>query len=322
MSANAISTYHLTRVFGLRRAVDGLTLTVAAGTIFGLLGPRGAGKTTTLRLLSGLLPPTSGFAEVLGYNVVTQADLVQARTGTFLQPAGLDACLCVEDALAAHGDSISLPEAQARSHLLLTHFGLWEGRRQPVGALSLEMQRRLAIAQIFFLRPALVLLDEPTAGLDGAAAIELRRRMAYLARREGLTIFLATDCLAEATQICDMVGLLHQGALRVTAAPDELNACGAVRVRIRGRGFTPDLVALLNRRAHVMTVRAGESHLWIDLLNDPQQYTGTPVSSAPLVTLLIESGAEVEEVHNQAISLEELYSAFTAEDTSLSPTPV
>jgi ABC-2 type transport system ATP-binding protein len=316
MPANAISTYHLTRVFGLRRAVDGLTLTVAAGTIFGLFGPRGAGKTTTLRLLLGLLPPTSGFAYVLRYNVETQADRIQARTGTFLQPVEFDPRLCVEETLAAHGRSISLPETQARSHLLLAHFGLWEERRQPVGALSLEMQRRLAIAQIFFQRPALLLLDEPTAGLDGAAAIELRQCIADLARREGLTIFLATDCLAEATQICDRVGILHQGALRATATPGELNACSAVRVQIRGRGFTPELVALLNRRAHVMTVRASESHLWIDLLNEPQQKMDTLMGSAPLVTLLVESGAEVEEVHNQAIGLEDLYAAFTAEDPS------
>src|SRR5690606_5538807 len=139
-----IHTNHLTRSFGLQRAVDRLTLDVPAGIIFGLLGPKGAGKTTLIRLLSGLLPPTTGTAQVLGYDVRTQAAAIHAHTGVLLEQAGLEEGLSAEATLAlhAHTGPLALPEQQARIRMLLTYFGLWARRQETVGGWSLEMKRR------------------------------------------------------------------------------------------------------------------------------------------------------------------------------------
>jgi ABC-2 type transport system ATP-binding protein len=312
MDTVAIHTHNLIRKFNTHRAVDRLTLDVPAGITFGLLGPKGAGKTTTIRLLLGLLPPTSGSARVLGYDVRTQATDIHAHTGALLQQEHLEDSLNAETILTSHEHSGVLPshEQQSRSHALLTHFGLWVRRQEMVGTWTLELQRRLAIVQALLHRPDLLFLDEPTTGLDTAAATALRQTFADYMHKEGTTVFLATNSLVEAMQICDIVGILHQGRLLAVATPSELQARGAVRVEIRGRGFTPNLVALLGRRAHVMAAHSDGNYLSIDLLQDPRYNTHNYLDSAPLVTLLIESGAEVEEVHKQPISLEEFCSTL------------
>jgi len=135
MTETAIRVENLTRDFETVRAVDGLSLEVPAGIIFGFLGPNGAGKTTTINLLLGLLEPTSGRADVLGFDTRTQADKVRTRTGALLEHPGLYEQLTAEDNLEFYGRIWRLPatERQARIKELLTHMGLWERRRERVG---------------------------------------------------------------------------------------------------------------------------------------------------------------------------------------------
>ena len=187
MTKTAIRIENLTRDFETVRAVDGLSLEVPSGIIFGFLGPNGAGKTTTINLLLGLLEPTSGRAEVLGFDTRTQPDEIRTRTGALLEHPGVYEQLTAEDNLEFYGRVWRMPaaERQARIKELLTHMGVWERRKERVGTWSKGMKQKLALARAMLHRPALVFLDEPTAGLDVMAAAAVRDDLEALGRPRG-----------------------------------------------------------------------------------------------------------------------------------------
>jgi ABC-2 type transport system ATP-binding protein len=220
----ALRTDRLTREFGAVRALDALDLEVPAGAIFGFLGPNGSGKTTTIRLLLGLLEPTAGRAEVLGLDPLRNGDALRARTGALLEHDGLYERLTARENLEFHARIAGLerPARRARIEELLRRTGLWERRDDPVGEWSRGMKQKLALARALLARPALVLLDEPTAGLDPVAAAALREELARLAREEGTTVFLTTHLLGEAERLCSLVAILRRGRLVAMGPPDRL----------------------------------------------------------------------------------------------------
>jgi ABC-2 type transport system ATP-binding protein len=166
-----IHTEHLSRSFGEVKAVDDLSLEIPAGIVFGFLGPNGAGKTTTIHLLLGLLEPTRGQARVLGFDTRTQSDAIHARCGALLEFAGLYERMSAEDNLDLYGriNLMSAPDRRARIKELLTHLDLWDRRKELVSKWSRGMKQKLAVARTLIHRPALVFLDEPTAGFDPQA---------------------------------------------------------------------------------------------------------------------------------------------------------
>ena len=166
MTNIAIQCEDLTRDFATVRAVDRLALQVPAGIVFGFLGPNGSGKTTTIRLLLGLLEPTVGRAAVLGFDTRTQGAEVRARAGALLEHPGLYERLSAADNLEFYGRVWRLPpaERQARRKELLRHFDLWDRRHEVVGTWSRGMKQKLAVARTMLHRPPLIFLDEPTAG--------------------------------------------------------------------------------------------------------------------------------------------------------------
>jgi len=306
----AIRTEGLTRDFGAVRAVDQLTIEVPAGLVFGFLGPNSAGKTTTIRLLLGLLEPTKGRAEVLGFDTLRQADEIRSRTGALLEHSGLYERLSAEDNLEFYGriGRLSPGGRQARIKELLTHLGLWERRRETVATWSRGMRQKLAVARALLHRPTLIFLDEPTASLDPVAATALRDDLAALAAREGVTVFLTTHNLAEAEKLCGQVGVIRQGKLLAVGHPDELRARrGTPQAEIVGRGLNEQMVALLRGQPAVASVEMRNGRLYIDLRGD--------VNVAPLVSLLVSAGAEVEEVRKGKASLEEVFLALMQEET-------
>ncbi len=204
MSDVAIRMTHLTRDFKNVRAVDDLTMEVPEGVVFGFLGPNGSGKTTTINLLLGLLEPTTGSAEVLGFDTRTQADDVRNGTGALLEFAGLYERLSAADNLEFYGRVWKMParERKERAKELLSHIGLWDRRNEKVGKWSRGMKQKLAVTRAIFHRPALVFLDEPTAGLDPVAAATLHDDIASLVSREHVSVFLTTHNLAEAEKLC------------------------------------------------------------------------------------------------------------------------
>ncbi|HZS06583.1 MAG TPA: ABC transporter ATP-binding protein [Blastocatellia bacterium] len=306
MTKAAVRTEGLVRDFGTVRAVDRLSLEIPAGIIFGFLGPNGSGKTTTIRLLLGLLEPTEGRAEVLGFDTRTGGDAIRERCGALLEHAGLYERFSAEENLELYGRIWRLPATGRRARIgeLLTHLGLWERRRERVGNWSRGMKQKLAVARALLHRPGLIFLDEPTAGLDPIAATALRDDLAALARREGVTVFLTTHNLVEAEKLCAQVGVIREGKLLAAGHPDELRArAGGPQAQVIGRGFSEGMLALLRARAEVAAATVQNGHLLIDLKGEAE--------IAPIVNLLVSSGAQVEEVRKGKASLEDVFLTLT-----------
>jgi ABC-2 type transport system ATP-binding protein len=308
ISGLTICTHNLTKDFDSVRALDGLTLEIPSGIIFGFLGPNGAGKTTTIQLLLGLLEPTSGAAQVLGFDTQTQADLIRSRTGALLEHSGIYEQMSAEDNLEFYGRAFLMPEAerQARIQELLSEMGLWERRNDRVGTWSRGMKQKLALARTMLHRPKLILLDEPTAGLDVQAAVSVREDLAALASREQVTIFLTTHNMVDAEKLCQQVAVIQEGKLIALGSPDELRAnAGNPQVEVIGRGFNQGALKMLKAHPQVAAIQKQNHHLIIDLLAE--------IDTAALVNILIGAGVQVEEVHRSKASLEDVFLTLTGE---------
>ena len=308
MSMYAIQTNQLSRSFGAIRAVDQLDFEVPNGIVFGFLGPNGSGKTTTIRLLLGLLEPTSGRAVVLGQDTLKGADQIRAQSGALLEHTGLYERLSAEDNLDFYGRIWRLPPGERKDRIreLLTNLGLWERRKETVGTWSRGMKQKLAVARVLLHQPKLIFLDEPTAGLDPLAAAALREDLENLVRMQGVTVFLTTHNLPEAEKLCQQVAVIREGRLLMTGAPDELRArTGRPRLEVVGRGITQAVIDGLRQRPEVAGVAQNNSHLEVEL-------TGMPDTS-PLVAYLVANGVEIEEVRKGKASLEDAFLSLMEE---------
>lgn len=218
----AIAACGLTKRYGDHTAVDALDLAIRPGQFFGLLGPNGSGKTTTIHMLSSLIRPSSGTATVAGYDIGRQSAQVRGRIGIVFQDSALDRTLTVSENLRFAGLLHDLPKRviQERSERLLALFGLAERKHQRVATLSGGMRRALDIARSVIHRPQVLFLDEPTTGLDLPARRTLWRYIGQL-RREGMTVFLTTHYLEEAGG-CDEVAFIRAGCLLQAGAPGQL----------------------------------------------------------------------------------------------------
>lgn len=299
MSEIAIRTESLSRDFANVCAVDSLSLEVPRGIVFGFLGANGSGKTTTIRLLLGLLEPTGGKAQVLGFDTRSQGAQIRQNTGALLEHPGLYERLCAEDNLEFYGRVWHIPPAkrQARIKELLGNLGLWERRREPVGKWSRGMKQKLAVARAMLHSPPLIFLDEPTAGFDPVASAALRDDLQQMVAREGVTVFLTTHNLVEAEKLCKLVGVIRKGKLLAVGSPDELRSSGG-RVEIVGRGFTTEIMDRLGRQ--VERVEWTGDRLFLVL---PSGTTRV----APIITQLVQAGVEIEEVKKGSASLEEVF---------------
>ncbi len=226
MSDIAISTTNLTKDFGAVRAVDELDIEVPAGKIFGFLGPNGSGKTTTIHLLLGLLEPTSGHAEVLGFDTRSGSEALRTHTGALLEHHGLYEHLTARENLEFQGRIHGLHEGALRPRIkeLLTRMGVWDRRDERVGEWSRGMKQRLAVARSLLHGPELVFLDEPTAGLDVVAANSLREDLATLVNDTGATVFLTTHNMVEADRLCSRVAVIRRGRLVACGSPSDIKA--------------------------------------------------------------------------------------------------
>jgi len=222
--APIIETHALTRDFKKTRAVDSLDLSIRPGELFGLVGPDGAGKTTTLRLLAGLLDITSGSAKVAGYDLARQPELVKRKIGYMAQQFSLYGELSVAENLSFFADlyDVEPSELEERTERLLAFAGLTEFKDRRAAHLSGGMQKKLALACTLIHRPEILLLDEPTTGVDPVSRREFWDILTDL-HLEGTTIVVSTPYMDEADR-CSRVGLMYAGRLVVCAEPRQIRA--------------------------------------------------------------------------------------------------
>lgn len=224
-SAPALRAHDLTHRYGDRVALDHLSLSVAPREIFGLLGPNGGGKTTLFRILSTLVRPTSGSASILGLDLLRDTAALRGRIGVVFQAPSLDKKLRVRENLAHQGHLYGLAGSALRERIdhLLIEFNLRDRAHDLVETLSGGLQRRVEIAKSLLHRPELLLLDEPSTGLDPGARIDLWQTLYRLRDQQSVTILLTTHLMEEAAR-CDRVAILDRGRIVALDAPEKLCA--------------------------------------------------------------------------------------------------
>ena len=222
----AIVTSELTRRFGTLTAVDHIQLQVSYGEIFGLLGANGAGKSTLIKMLTTLLPPTSGTAEVGGFDIIQSPGNVRRRIGYVSQLVSADGALTGFENLRLSAKLYDIPKAEmvARIENALEFMGLVDSANKLVRTYSGGMIRRLELAQAMLHRPAILFLDEPTIGLDPVARRTVWDRLLDLRRDYGMTVLITTHDMEEAEELCGSLAILHRGQVSVVGKPAELRA--------------------------------------------------------------------------------------------------
>ena len=218
---SAIEVRQLTRDYNGLRAVDGITFAVEAGEIFGFLGPHGAGKTTTIKVLTGQLRPTSGTAQVAGCDVVEERQQLKPRIGVVFEYQNLYERLSARDNLVFAARLYGVPKG--RVDQVLAQVGLTDRARDRIKDYSNGMKQRLLVARALLHEPEILFLDEPTRGLDPNVAREIRSIIANLAR-QGVTVFLTTHYMEEADQLSDRVAIIDQGRIVALDTPERLKA--------------------------------------------------------------------------------------------------
>jgi ABC-2 type transport system ATP-binding protein len=222
--ANAIDVREIVKSFGEFTAVKGISFSVEDGEIFGLLGPNGAGKSTLIRMMTTLLPPTSGTAIINGFDVVKQADGVRHSIGVIPQALTSDLELSVEENLIIFAKLYGVPRAKRQKLIdeLLESVELTQWRDAPVKHLSGGMRRRVEIARGLVHEPRIFFLDEPTTGLDPVSRVAVWEMLQRIKAHRDLTVLLTTHYMDEADKLCDRIAIVDHGELKALDSPLKL----------------------------------------------------------------------------------------------------
>jgi ABC-2 type transport system ATP-binding protein len=303
----AIEATGLVKSFGQTRAVDGVDLAVRAGSVYGVLGPNGAGETTTIRMLATLIRPDAGSARVLGHDIVEEADAVREAVSLTGQLASVDEDLTGRENLILIGRLLGLrrPAARERAAELLEAFGLGEGAGRLVKHYSGGMRRRLDIAASIVVTPELMFLDEPTTGLDPRSRNQVWAIVRALVA-EGTTILLCTQYLEEADQLADGIAVIDHGRVIAEGTPAQLKASvgsGALHVRLMDPDQRPEAEEVLDRQLGAVTLEPDPAALSV-MCSDPDR-------GAVAVAALGRAGVRVADFSLGQPSLDEVFLALT-----------
>ena len=297
----AVTVSGLTKTYDAVEAVRGIDFEVAEGEVFGFLGPNGAGKTTTIKILCTLAIPTSGRAEVAGYNVLEARNEVRRNIGLVFQDTTLDGYLSAEQNLRLHAELYGVPRevVAPRIEQVLTMVGLWDRRASRVNTFSGGMKRRLEIARGFLHSPRVLFLDEPTIGLDPQTRRSIWSYIRELKRREDITIFMTTHYMDEA-EFCDRIAIMDSGRIIVVDSPEALKASvGTDRVQISTDDDAAALAALRERFGIEATVAEGEVTF------------GVPAGEQFVPRLFAELGVPILSVSVARPSLDDVFMSYT-----------
>ncbi len=302
---NVIEVEGLTQRFGDLCAVKDFSFSVQKGEVLALLGPNGAGKTTTIRLINGLFMPTSGKVRVMGLDPISDGDQVRRLTGVLTETPALYERLTAWQNLAFFGTltGMSKEQWQRRGEELLSFFGL-EGRsHERVGVFSKGMKQRLALVRALLHNPPVLFLDEPTAGLDPEAALQVHELIRSIRKSNGQTLVLCTHNLLEAERLCDRMAILQRGEMLALGGMDDLRRKYAQGVWVRIELLLPAAAEMFNAlasRRGVLGVKM-EDNLSLDVHVQAEDVI------PDLVAWLVEQGARLVAVRPQEVSLEEIY---------------
>jgi len=298
----------VSRAFGQIRALADVSFAVPPGCIFGLLGPNGAGKTTVIRTILGLLEPGSGTVEVFGMDTLKDPQTIRSMTGAVLESTGLYERLTVEDYLWFYGRVWHMENDGLGGRIgeLLQKTGLVDRRKSRIADLSRGMKQKLAIARAIIHKPSLLLLDEPTLGLDPSAAAALREYIVEMVRQEGMTILLATNNLSEAENLCAMVAVLNRGGLVACGTMEDILKGGSGEsAAITVTGLDAGIVERIRSIPSVRNIGLAGNTLSVEL--EP----GGSLSS--VIRALVENNCQVEEATKRRVHLEDVFLNLTRE---------
>ncbi|MDH5562243.1 MAG: ATP-binding cassette domain-containing protein [Nitrospirota bacterium] len=306
-----IDVQHVTKRYGQVTALDDISFSIPKGEIVAFLGPNGAGKTTTMRILTGFMPPTSGKVRIAGFDCLEEPWEVKKHIGYLPETPPLYLELTVREYLTFVGriKRLEPEQLQERMRIIVKQTGLSDVQGRVIGHLSRGYRQRVGLAQALLHNPPVLILDEPTTGLDPNQIIEIRDLIKNLAGSH--TIILSTHLLAEATAICQKVIIIHQGHIMAIDTPKQLGAKlrQSEILQLTVKQSDPDLLETLGKIPGVIHVSQGpspntyvlETHLGEDIREE-------------LTKLIVTRGAGLLELTSQSISLEDVFKVFTKTD--------
>jgi ABC-2 type transport system ATP-binding protein len=300
-----ITLEYVNKELGKRQILKDVNMTVKQGDIFGYLGPNGAGKTTTIRIILGLLAATSGKVTLLGQDV--RIDNVRKKIGFVLEADGLYDNLTAAENLLYYARLYDIPQPAQKVITVLKQVGLAERARDKVGAYSKGMRQRLALARAIAPDPEVLVLDEPTAGVDPTGQIEIRQLMLDMIHRGGKTILLSSHNLDEVQRICNRIALIHQGQIRLYGELEQFKReMGQGGLVIETAETVPP--ATLDELQKLPDVSVREQKDNVLTLN-----VGKNVEVSGIITLLASRGVKIEQIKKQEASLEDMYTTIVKE---------
>jgi ABC-2 type transport system ATP-binding protein len=301
----------LTKDYGARRAIENLTFDAEQGEIVGFLGPNGAGKTTTMRILTGYMPPTDGTATVAGYDILEESLEVRKRVGYLPETVPLYNDMTALEYLKFMADLRHIPNSKDRAYETLEQVNLSDRADGYVGNFSKGMRQRLGLAQALIHRPEVLILDEPTIGMDPAQVVEMRGVIREIGKDR--TVLLSTHILTEAQQICDRVLIINKGIIVAEDTPENLQSrlVGSQRVVLRVRGDSDGLSAKITKVKGVRDVEA-KSDGSIEFEFAAGQDVRPQVAKA-----VVQGGFDLLEMRAVGMSLEEIFLELTRDNASV-----
>lgn len=302
-----IETEGLTKKFGKLIAVDNLDLAVEEGDSFGFLGPNGAGKTTTIRMLTGLLRPTKGTVQILGHDVFRDGE-AKKSFGFVPDFYGFYDSLTAFENLQFFAALSRIPKEERKERIfeLLEFFGLSGRANSRVGEYSHGMRQRLVIAQALLPQPRLLILDEPTVGLDPRAQFEIRELIKKISQ-EGITAFISSHLLFEVEDMCNKVGIINLGKLikvdSIENLKGEIGAKTGIEVRIECEEVTQEIIKAVKEIEELLDLRVERETIWTRV--------GSSATTPALTTAIVNAGGRIKRVEEHTPSLEDVFLKLT-----------